>query len=419
MPLFNIVGVTAIGTSFFVGFSFLDTEDIESFQWVLERVRELYNEMGMQWPTTIVSDCDAAFLAARQVIFPHTNHLLCVWHVFKNVLSHCKAEFKKDLAVRDPSLPADNVRARVTTTWEELLPDLQRVIYAKTVDDYETAWDTFRTKWSPKYPRIPTYIDDTWLSPYREMIVRAWTSRVLHFDNTATSRAERAHLVIKVAVRNSAGDLDQVVMHISAILRRQQEQYRAELSRQAASRPKKLLNPVFRLVLERVGHQALHKANENVQRLHKLQQKHKKIHSDNDVPFKLDPCTHTCFESMGIPCIHKIKARLDSGPSLHLEDFHEHWRFDRSLDQTPLDPRLFVKGPLEAMTKGRNRKIKRRCPVDDSTLREPSKFEMVEADVASTGNTGSRSVKRQRQDRPTVIPGGYLHYKTGGTVIKF
>jgi transposase-like protein len=256
MPLFNIVGVTAIGTSFFVGFSFLDTEDIESFQWVLERVRELYYEMGMQWPTTIVSDCDAAFLAARQVIFPHTNHLLCVWHVFKNVLSHCKAEFKKDLAVRDPSLPADNVRARVTTTWEELLPDLQRVIYAKTVDDYETAWDTFRTKWSPKYPRIPTYIDDTWLSPYREMIVRAWTSRVLHFDNTATSRAERAHLVIKVAVRNSAGDLDQVVMHISAILRRQQEQYRAELSRQAASRPKKLLNPVFRLVLERVGHQA-------------------------------------------------------------------------------------------------------------------------------------------------------------------
>jgi hypothetical protein len=55
--------------------------------------------------------------------------------------------------------------------------------------------------------------------------------------------------------------------------------------------------------------------------------------------------------------IDKIKVRLDSGPSLHLEDFHEHWHLDRSLDQTPLDPRLVVKGPLEALTKGRNRKI--------------------------------------------------------------
>jgi hypothetical protein len=48
MPLFNIVGVTAISTSFFVGFCFLDTEDIESFQWVLEKLQELCNELGVQ-----------------------------------------------------------------------------------------------------------------------------------------------------------------------------------------------------------------------------------------------------------------------------------------------------------------------------------------------------------------------------------
>ena len=50
MPLFNIVGLTAINTSFFVGFCCLDAEDTESFQWVFERVRELYNEMGMRHP---------------------------------------------------------------------------------------------------------------------------------------------------------------------------------------------------------------------------------------------------------------------------------------------------------------------------------------------------------------------------------
>jgi transposase-like protein len=203
MPLFNIVGVTAINTSFFVGFCFLDTEDIETFEWVLKKLQELYNELGIQYPTTIVSDLDAAFLEARQIVFPQTNHLVCIWHVFKNILAHCKAEFKKDLAIKYPALPMEDVRTRVTATWEELLPDFQRVIYTKTIYEYETAWAAFQTKWLPKYPRIPTYIENTWLLKYKTMIVTAWTNHVLHFGNTATSRAERAHLVVKDAVHKT------------------------------------------------------------------------------------------------------------------------------------------------------------------------------------------------------------------------
>ena len=53
------------------------------------------------------------------------------------------------------------------------------------------------------------------------MIITAWTNHILHFSNTATSRAERSHLVIKDAIRYSGGDLDRVLYHISAILRRQ------------------------------------------------------------------------------------------------------------------------------------------------------------------------------------------------------
>jgi hypothetical protein len=120
---------------------------------------------------------------------------------------------------------------------------------------------------------------------------------------------------------------------------------------------------------------------------------------------------------MGIPCIHKIKERLDSGPSLLLEDFHEHWRFERSVDRTPLDPRLFVKGPQEVMTKGRKRKRQQR--VGNSTLREPSRFEVVEAELAGEKNAASRPEKRQRRDRAVVLPGGNLEYRRGGNVIMF
>jgi hypothetical protein len=419
MPLFNIVGVTAINTSFFVGFCFLDNEDTESFQWVLERLHELYDEMGIPRPTTIISDSDFALLEARKRVFPGTNHLLCVWHVFKNVLAHCKAKFKKDLAIQDRDLSVEDVHTKVAATWEELLPDLQQVIYAKTEHDYETAWAAFQTKWAPQYPQVPAYIYETWLLRYKTMIVTAWTNHVLHFGNTATSRAERAHLVVKDAIHNSCGDLDTVLNHISIILQRHQDQYRAELARQAASRPTKLLNPVFRHVLERIAHKALFKTDEAVQRLRKLQHDHKQSHGDKDVPFKLEPCTHACFNSMGIPCIHRIKERLDNGSSLLVEDFHTHWHLDRSSRQDPLDPRLFVKGPVEVMTKGRVRRKKRKQREDNTIVREPSKFEIVEAELAGKDKPISRPEKRQRQDETKVVPGGYLEYVPGVSVLKF
>jgi MULE transposase-like protein len=57
MPLFNIVGVTstAMNMSFFVGFYFFDVEDGEGFKWALERLRDLYDELGIRHPTAIVS----------------------------------------------------------------------------------------------------------------------------------------------------------------------------------------------------------------------------------------------------------------------------------------------------------------------------------------------------------------------------
>jgi hypothetical protein len=133
---------------------------------------------------------------------------------------------------------------------------------------------------------------------------------ILHFGNTAMSRADRAHLVIKDAIRSSVGDLDKVLYHISAILRRQKEEYQAELARQAASRAaKKLLSPMFRLVAEWVSHHALFKTDEIVQKLRRLQTEHREKRKGGNIPFTLDPCTKGCSASKGA-CIHEIHERL-------------------------------------------------------------------------------------------------------------
>jgi hypothetical protein len=302
--------------------------------------------------------------------------------------------------VKNPNLWAEGVRTKVAEIWEGLLPDVNYMFYAKTVQEYKTSWNAFKAKWVPQYPWIPKYIEDTWLRKYGMLVVTAWTNHIPHFGNTAIPRA--GHAVIKDAIRSSGGDLDKVLCHISAILYRQLEEYRAELARQTASPPRKLLNPVYRLVLERVSYHALLKTDEIVQHLRGLQ-KHK-----NNFPFILDPCARSCSNSMGIPCIHRICERLTYGVALLLEHFHEHWSLERSADCTPLNLRLFVKEPQECMMKMRTGKRKRQSREGDSTVREPA----VEAQGRGKAldndlNVAVKPIRKRRNWRELGIFGVY------------
>jgi MULE transposase domain len=419
MPLFNIIGVTAMNTSFFVGFGFLDAEDGGSFKWALERLRDLYDELGIRHPTAIISDHDTTFLEALKIVFPQSNYLLCIRYVFKNILAHCKMEFKKDITVKNPNLSAEGVRTKVAEIWEGLLPDINYVFYAKTAEEYKTSWYAFEAKWVPRYPWIPKYIEDTWLRKYSMLVVTAWTDHIPHFGNTAIPRA--GHAVIKDAIRSSGGDLDKVLYHISAILRRQLEEYRGELARQTASPPRNLLNPIYQLILKHISYHALLKTDEIVQHLRGLQEEHQEKHKDN-APFTLDPCARSCSNSMGIPCIHRICERLTYGVALLLEDFHEHWSLERSADCTPLNPHLFVKEPQECMTKMRTGKRKRQSQEGDSTIREPAVE--VQGRGKALDNDLNVAVQpiRKRRNEGTMAPRGNLEYSgytPGGKIIRF
>jgi hypothetical protein len=71
------------------------------------------------------------------------------------------------------------------------------------------------------------------------------------------------------------------------------------------------------------------------------------------------------------------------------------------------------------MTKGGVRKRKRRQLTENSTIREPSKFEIVEAEINGDRKAATRPAKKQRQDRTVILPGGYLEYTAGGAVVQF
>ena len=93
MPLLVIMGHTALSTSFYVGFAFLEGEEEEDFAWVLEQLKALYTSLGLKDPSVIVTDRDLGLMNAIKAQYPDVHNLLCIWHINKNVLKKCKKHF--------------------------------------------------------------------------------------------------------------------------------------------------------------------------------------------------------------------------------------------------------------------------------------------------------------------------------------
>ena len=68
-------------------------EDESSFIRILRKLQMIYLEVSdLYHPTTIVTNADPALIAALATVFPSTHHLLCIWHVQKDVTTYIKKE---------------------------------------------------------------------------------------------------------------------------------------------------------------------------------------------------------------------------------------------------------------------------------------------------------------------------------------
>ena len=55
-----------------------------------ERLKELYILLDILDPTVVVTDAKTGLIAAILIVFTGTKHLLCIWHINKNIVVHCK-----------------------------------------------------------------------------------------------------------------------------------------------------------------------------------------------------------------------------------------------------------------------------------------------------------------------------------------
>src|SRR5437016_5514854 len=88
MPLLDILGSTGIGRTYFAAFMFLSRETEEEYEAALRMLAIVMDKKSIQSPRVIVTDQDFGLMNAVNTVFPQSAHLLCSWHINKNVLQN-------------------------------------------------------------------------------------------------------------------------------------------------------------------------------------------------------------------------------------------------------------------------------------------------------------------------------------------
>lgn len=186
MPLCIISGVTPLNTSFYIGFCFLCAEKEKDYRWMLEALEELYQSLDIPNPTVIITDGEKGLVPAIPLVYnpTQTKHLLCVWHINKNILVNCKPWFDDE-------------------GWKEFFATWQSVLYAGTVQKFNDLWSVMQIKYD-REPAAMYYLEDEVIR-YKTKIIRCYTNNIPHFGNTATSRSESQHARLKRELRVSTG----------------------------------------------------------------------------------------------------------------------------------------------------------------------------------------------------------------------
>lgn len=236
MPLLVVVGITALNTTFIAGYVFLSEENFTTYSWALNTFKAWVNVN----PCVLVTDREMALINAIDNVYPGAKHLLCLWHIAKNILAKTKKFFVG-------ANEFNNFYQLVTTSF-----------YAKTTEDFMTQWNVL----SVLYLDHPAfrYVSETWFQ-HRQKFVVAWTKQHCHLGAQVTSRVESVHSAIKKYVQSSSLDLLEVVSKIGLLLSSQHIEYTTEVARQRITRMHHLHSHIFRDIEKKVSLFALDKVS--------------------------------------------------------------------------------------------------------------------------------------------------------------
>lgn len=268
MPLCILNGVTGLNTTFYVGFCFLTKEGCEDYVWVLNCYKNLIESIDVPDPTVYITDSESGLIPAIPHVFPQKKHLLCLWHINKNVLINCRPWFEGE-----------------DEKWKEFLAAWKTVLYAKTEEAFDEVWNAMQLKYDDDL--VPMlYLQDL-VRNHKEKIIKCFTDRVQHFGNTSTSRSEGSHPKSKmefksstsesfvlfndqysmITVYNSIGDLKTVVDKLNLLIINERQDFIIKWEEDKTRISKDCRTDIYREISVWITTYALRQIHKQVQRL--------------------------------------------------------------------------------------------------------------------------------------------------------
>ncbi|XP_028051977.1 PKS-NRPS hybrid synthetase CHGG_01239-like [Camellia sinensis] len=292
LPLLEIVGVTSTEMTFSVAFAYLQYKRADNYAWVLATLRDVMD--GFVVPTVIVTDRELALMNAIQKIFPSGKHLLCHWHISKNVLTKCKKMFETQ------------------QKWEKFNHEWNSVVYSSSEIQYEERLKSLLKEFS-SYPDAVKYVMDTWLVPYKDKFVAAWTDTCMHCGNVTTNRAESAHAKLKRQLGSCQVSFQASFEKIHSLLELQHTDIKASFEKSLTVVQHQFKPSQFREL----------RGNVSISALEYLLVESKRA---NSIGIDVEACGCVLRHTHGLPCAHEIADYIRQDRPIPLATIHSQWR---------------------------------------------------------------------------------------------
>ncbi|XP_021771806.1 PKS-NRPS hybrid synthetase CHGG_01239-like [Chenopodium quinoa] len=293
MPLFEIVGVTPTNQNFLFGYVFMRNECTASYRWVLQRLRVLIGYD--REPSVFLTDRELGLCVALREVFPGTPHLLCRWHINKDVEARVTDMFK------NKKIGASFKNGK----WK-------RIMDAATEEDYNAAVQTMKDRWA-SYPAVIQYVERMWLC-HKTKFVTFWTNQVLHFGNTSTCRVESQHSAVKMWFESSTGSLDTVWARVHCHIGNQIIAIRNGLEASRLKIGQKYRQLPLSRINGKVSQHYLKVLDDETKRMRELSYQ------------VYERCVCAMRVTHGLPCACQIHDSLAAATGLYTRQIHLFWK---------------------------------------------------------------------------------------------
>ncbi|KAJ5111190.1 hypothetical protein N7532_001725 [Penicillium argentinense] len=399
LPLLDIVGFTALSTSAFLGFAFLQNEQQPTYEIALDYLADVYDELQIPYPRTILTDKEDGLINAIHEVFPDTHTIICLWHINMNLMKKALPLLRDQIATaRRDGIPGpngsiplpDGSTLSLTTNatkkeiddamkkvldegWNKMLKRWSRTVCAETKDTFDTAWARFQELYNaPIFTDLIAYIKTEWIDDCPEAFLRYHTRRYLHLGECATSRAEGSHWLLKQDLLVSTKHLLSVLTNFEIVVKDQYTKHQAQIARERIHRPTAMPH-LYRLLINRISEKAIYYTRQ--------------IHNQYLPPAEKKPripalCDCKSKDTAGYPCIHIIKKHLDENRQLSPSLYHQQWHLYQLGDAPPINPLLLIQDPRPIHRRGRPRGARNNIrPQEPATQPDPVGIQVPSAQI--------------------------------------